>query len=572
MPQNFIGCDREQAFLLPPSLWEWLPEDHLAWFVIEAVAEMDLGEFYADYRADGHGRAAYEPSMMVALLLYAYATEQRSARAIERHCRQDVAYRVICANRVPDHATIARFVVRHEAALAGLFGSVLALCARAGLVTIGVVAIDGTKLTANASREANLDYERIAREILAEAKATDEAEDELYGEARGDELPAQLQTREGRRRWLSEVKRELESGQGANAPEAAGEQPADESASMPRGRAIDQGRARLAESRRRLEEELEAERSANEAYEAYRARGISRDGRRFGGDGPSPYQVPDTPAGKINTTDPDSRLLKAPGIGYVQGYNARATVNEKQIVLAAEISVDSPDFGHLEPMVDATITELERAGVAEPPEVVVADAGYWHHEQLDSLAAGGIQVLIPPDAKKRKGARRELAGRPLRVDAHSALDRARPAVPNTLTDGRADVRAHQAQPRDEPLSPTRKVRRAHRMAPDHGHPQPHQAPPTHPGGSNDVNRGPTGPGLHRNRPLRHRARPRAAGFRDSLDGEQEPSVGSSDHRRRREPAAPHNPCRRQGDVVVGASLSEVASPGHRLGFCSSAQM
>jgi transposase len=432
MAQNFIGCDREQAFLLAPSLREWLPEDHLAWFVIDAVAELDLERFYADYRDDGHGRAAYEPSMMVALLLYAYATEQRSARGIERHCRQDVAYRVICANRVPDHATIARFVARHEAALGELFGSVLALCARAGLVSTGVVAIDGTKLVANASREANVDYGRIAREIVAEARATDEAEDELFGEARGDELPAPLRTSEGRRRWLSEAKRELESGQGASAPETAGEEPTDEPASMPRGRAIDQGRrgwlrdarqrldqrrerearpiprsrqVRLAESRRRLEEELAAEREANEAYEAYRARGISRDGRRFGGGPPSPHRVPDTPAGKINTTDPDSRLLKAPGIGYVQGYNAQATVNERQIVLAAEISVDSPDFGHLEPMVDATVTELQRAGVAEQPKVAVADAGYWHHEQMDNLAGDGIQVLIPPDAGKRKSAR-----------------------------------------------------------------------------------------------------------------------------------------------------------------------
>jgi transposase len=338
MAQNFIGCDREQAFLMPPSLREWLPEDHLAWFVIEAIGEMDLAEFYADYRDDGHGRAAYEPSMMVALLLYAYAAEQRSARAIERHCRQDVAYRVITANRVPDHATIARFVCRHEAALAELFGSVLALCARAGLVSTGVVAIDGTKLAANASREANLDYERIAREILAVARATDEAEDELYGEARGDELPEELKTSEGRRRWLAEAKRELESGQAANPSETAAEQPADEPASMPRGRAIDQGRrgwlrdarqrlderrerearpiprsreTRLAESRCRLEEELVAEREANEAYEAYRARGISRDGRRFGGDPPSPHRLPETPTGKINTTDPDSRLLKA---------------------------------------------------------------------------------------------------------------------------------------------------------------------------------------------------------------------------------------------------------------------
>jgi len=431
MAQNFISCDREQTFLMPPSLREWLPEDHLAWFVIEAVEGMDLREFYAEYRADGHGRAAYEPSMVVALLLYAYATKQRSARAIERHCRQDIAYRVITANQVPDHATFARFVVRHEAALGELFGSVLALCAKAGLVSSGVVAIDGTKLAANASREANSDYERIAREIVAEAKATDEAEDELFGEARGDELPDELRTSEGRRRWLREAKQALDAERAASPPQAASE-PADEPPSKPRGRALDQGRrgwlrdarqrldarrerearaiprsrqARLAESRRRLEEELAAEREANEAYEAYRARGISRDGRRFGGGPPSPYRLPDTPTGRVNTTDLDSRLLKAAGIGYVQGYNAQAAVNEEQIVIAAEITVESPDFGQLEPMVNATAAELERAGVTDPPEVVVADSGYWHHEQMDSLAAGGIQVLIPPDAGKRKGAR-----------------------------------------------------------------------------------------------------------------------------------------------------------------------
>src|ERR671930_752210 len=127
MPQNFIECGREQAFLMPPSLREWLPEDHLAWFVIEAVEEVDLDEFYADYREDGHGRAAYEPSMMVALLVYAYATKQRSSRAIERHCRQDVAYRVITGNLIADHATIARFVERHERALVDLFAEVLKL-------------------------------------------------------------------------------------------------------------------------------------------------------------------------------------------------------------------------------------------------------------------------------------------------------------------------------------------------------------------------------------------------------------------------------------------------------------
>jgi transposase len=203
MPQNFIDCDREQAFLLPPSLRDWLPEDHLAWFVIDAVDRLDLSVFYAAYRADGHGRAAYEPSVMVSLVLFAYATDERSSRGIERRCRQDIAYRVITGNQVPDHATIARFIRRHQEQLAELFTSVLRLCARAGLVNSGVVAVDGTKLTASASSDSNVDYDRIAREIIAEAIATDEAEDKEHGDARGDELPPELQTEAGRREWLA---------------------------------------------------------------------------------------------------------------------------------------------------------------------------------------------------------------------------------------------------------------------------------------------------------------------------------------------------------------------------------
>ena len=278
-----------------------------------------------------------------------------------------------------------------------------------------------------------------------------------------------------------------------------------EARAVPRSRG-----ARLAESRRRLDQELAAERSANEAYEAYRARGISRDGRRFGGDPPSPHQVPDTPAAKITTTDPDSRLLKAPGIGYVQGYNAQATVNEKQIVLAAEISVDSPDFGHLEPMVNATVAELQRAGVAEQPEVAVADAGSWHHEQMDSLAADGIQVLIAPDANKRQGARPGWHGGRYEWMRRVLSTELWPtALPNTLTDDRADVRAHQAQPQDEPLSPTRQVGRPHAMAPDDRHPQPHQAPQPHPRGRHRVNRAAIAPTtIEPDPPTRHRRFPR----------------------------------------------------------------
>src|SRR5450755_2341331 len=213
MAQNFIESRCEQGFLLPPDVRDWLAEDHLAWFVIDAVRAMDLAAFYGAYRADGHGRAAYEPSMVVTLLMYAYATKQRSSRGIEGHCRQDVAYRVITGNVVPDHATIARFVVRHEAALAELFGEVLGLCDQAGLVKPGLVAIDGTRLAGNASREANREFVQIAREILAEARATDEAEDQLYGEARGDELPEQLRTSEGRREFFAQAKQKKGPGQ-----------------------------------------------------------------------------------------------------------------------------------------------------------------------------------------------------------------------------------------------------------------------------------------------------------------------------------------------------------------------
>ena len=386
MPQNFIGCDREQELLLPPNLREWLPSEHLAWLVLDAVEEMDLSAFYASYRHDGHGRAAHEPAMMVALLLYAYCKGQRSSRVIERECTDDVACRVIAANQRPDHTTIARFRQRHEDSLARLFGEVLAICAQAGLVSVGVIAIDGTKVHANACHHANRDYEQLAREILEEAKSVDALEDEQFGEARGDELPPQLRTAQGRRGWLREAKRRLDDKRAAEAKP------------IPRSRP-----ARVSESKRRLEEELFVECQANATYEAYRARGVMKNGRRFGRP-PDPYQPPDTPAGKVNVTDPDSRNLKTTR-GYMQSYNVQAAVNERQIVVAAEINIDSPDFGHLGPMAGAAERELQAAGVTEKPRVIVADAGYWHQAQMESVVSRGTQVLIPPDADKRRAPR-----------------------------------------------------------------------------------------------------------------------------------------------------------------------
>src|SRR5215211_1448996 len=386
MGQNFLPCDREQQLLMPPSLRDWLPADHLAWFVLDAVGELDLAEFFADYRADGHGRAAHDPRMMVALVLYAYAVGERSARLIERRLHEDVAYRVIAANQVPDHATIARFRVRHEQALAGLFSSVLALCARAGLVRAGVVALDGTKLQANASGQANMTYEQIAKAILEDAARVDAEEDERFGDRRGDELPPELSTSQGRRGWLREAKRRLD------------ERRAEEARPIPAARP-----ARLKEAKRRLEEELWTECQANAAYEAYRARGRMKDGRRFGRP-PDPYRPPAMPAGVINVTDPDSRNVKT-SRGWVQGYNAQAVVTAEQIVIAADVTIDSPDFGHLEPMITAAQAALAEIGINAVPEVVLADAGYWHQVQMDALVDRGMQVLIPPDAGKSKGTR-----------------------------------------------------------------------------------------------------------------------------------------------------------------------
>jgi len=386
MGQNFLAADRGQAFLLPPDVREWLPEGHFAWFVIDAVERIDLAAFYAAYRVDGHGRAAFEPAMMVALLVYAYARGIRSSRTIERACEEDVAFRVIAAHQVPDHTTIARFRQRHQDALADLFGDVLSLCADAGLVNADVIAVDGTKVHANASERATCDYEQIARDVLAEADAVDAEEDERFGDRRGDELPEPLGTREGRAAWLADARRRLE------------QRRAQDARPIPASRA-----ARLRDAKRRLEEEHRVEVQANAEYEAYRARGVDKRGRKFGRP-PKPFTPPPAPVGKINTTDPDSRNVKTPR-GWVQGYNAQAVTTDGQIVIAAELTNSSADFGQLGPLVDAARRELMAAGVDQTPDAVLADAGYWHHVQMQALAGDGITVLVPPDANKRQGTR-----------------------------------------------------------------------------------------------------------------------------------------------------------------------
>jgi transposase len=214
MAYNFLACDRDQAFLLPPDVRDWLPADHLAWFILDVVDQLDLDPFLAAYRADGHGRAAYQPRMLLAVLLYGYCTGVRSSRQIERRCREDIAFRVLAGNRIPDHVTIARFRVRHEQALAGLLVASLKLCAAAGMVRLGLLALDGTKIEANAAAAANRTHatlEAQVAELLEQAAEADRAEDQQYGAARGDELPQALAGRAERLARLQHAKAQLEA-------------------------------------------------------------------------------------------------------------------------------------------------------------------------------------------------------------------------------------------------------------------------------------------------------------------------------------------------------------------------
>ena len=358
MSPNFLPCERDQQLLMPTDLREWLPADHLAWFVLDTVEELDLEPFYRAYRDDGWGRAAHEPQMMVALCLYAYATGERSSRRIERRCTEDIAYRVITANQAPDHSTIARFRARHAGELAELFGQILGLCAKAGLVSVGTIALDGTRILANAADSANRSYSQLATEILEEAARVDAEEDERFGDRRGDELPPELADPTTRRQ-------------------------------------------RLREAKRRLDEEHEAKVAEMAAWERAKAEYTARTGLKQKGAPTKPRPIPPKERQRINLTDPDSRPVKTRR-GFIQGYTAQAVTSEEQVIVAAEVISGGNERGRLAPMANAAEQELERAGIDERPKVALADAGYWNGDQIAALKAKGIEVLVPPDADTRR--------------------------------------------------------------------------------------------------------------------------------------------------------------------------
>jgi transposase len=350
MPTTFRPCAPDQSLLFPPSPRDWLPEGHLAFFIADTVAALDLQAFYAPYEGDGRRNQPFDPQMMVTVLLYAYATGTFSSRRIARKLEDDVAYRVLAAGNFPAHRTIAEFRQQHLAAFEALFVQVVAIAREAGIVQVGALAVDGSKVKASASKHKAMSYgrmrdeERRLREQIAalttQAEATDAAEDAAYGpDVRGDELPAELQRREQRLAAIAAAKARLEARQ------------ADED--RQKGRTPDDGR---------------------------KSRGTKPFARDFG--------VPPDDA-QDNFTDPESRIMKA-AHGFDQCYNGQIAVDETtQLIVATGLTNCAADNAELLPLI--TRAQGPLGGVA--PEVL-ADAGYRGEATFQSLEARGITAYI----------------------------------------------------------------------------------------------------------------------------------------------------------------------------------
>jgi transposase len=360
VPQNFLFPQRDQPLLLPVDMREWLPEDDLVYVVLDAVATLDLGAFRRRYRADGHGRAAFDPEMMVALLLYGYCQGERSSRVTEKRCVRDVAYRVIAGGLHPDHATIARFRARHEKALGGLFSQVLRLLAAEGMVSLGLLSLDGTKLAGNAAQKANKTLPQIEK-ILAEAAAADAAEDARYGDAPGEPTPRALARRAERRERLTRARDRL-----------------------------------AAEDKARRD----AQRARQAAWDAAAADRRQRAARRPA-DEPRTNRNNTEP--RANTTDPDVRVMRNQK-GYVAGYNGQAVVTADQVIVGAMLSQHPVDRTLLHPLLDTCRQQLTEAGVRPKLRTVLADSGYVSEETFARADADGLRLLAPlaKDPGKRR--------------------------------------------------------------------------------------------------------------------------------------------------------------------------
>lgn len=359
MSKAYREWSPDQVFMFPPSPQDWLPEDDLVYFLLDTVASLDLNPFFAYYERETRGQPPFHPRMMVTLLLYCYATGTRSSRKIMRRCHVDVACRIIVGDDIPGFRTISDFRKIHLARLEALFVEVLKLCALAGLAKVGTIALDGTKVKANASRHKAMSYDRMQKEearlkeevakLLAEAESADATEDAEHGpDRRGDELPEELARRRSRLAKIQEAKALLE----------------------------ERARAEAAEAAARCEAEGK----------------------------PAPKVAPvdavPEPKDQINFTDPQSRIMKASNKGWDQCGNAQAVANEDQIILAADVTDQANDKRQVVPMVDQAQENLKAAGVAEAIGAAVLDSGYYSEANAAALESRGIDGYIATERLK----------------------------------------------------------------------------------------------------------------------------------------------------------------------------
>jgi len=388
MGKTFRPYELNQRLLLPPDMREWLPEGHLALFVSDVVDALDLAAIFAAYEGEERGQPPYHPGMMVKLLVYAYCTGKPSSRKIERATYEDVAYRVLAADQHPDHDSLAAFRQRHLQALGALFVQVLRLCQEAGLVKLGHVALDGTKIKANASKHKAMSYGRMCAAerqleqevaaLLAQAQQVDADEEAQYGAGRrGDELPAELARRESRLAKIRAAKAALEQEAQARAAE----------------------HAEAARAKR-------AERAAQEAATGKQAAGRAPTV-------PDPAQARPEPTAQRNFIDPDSRIMKDGATkSFAQAYNAQAAVDEHvQIVVATAVIQEANDKQQLVPMI-----EQVAANCGAWPAQVSADAGYFSEANVTAPQLAGVELYVPPD-RQQHGAAAPQTSEPLAPDA-----------------------------------------------------------------------------------------------------------------------------------------------------------
>jgi transposase len=384
MAKGYLPYDVDQRLLLPPDMRAWLPEGHLALFILDVVNELDLSEIFAVYEAkDVRGRPGFHPTMMVALLVYAYCIGKPSSRRIERATYEDVSFRVLAGDRHPDHDSIAAFRKTHLRALAGLFLQVLRLCQKAGLVKLGHIAIDGTKIKANASKHKAMSYERMGpteqrleqeiRELLKKAEQADDEEDAEYGKGqKGDELPDELSRREGRLQKIREAKAALE---------------------------------------KEAKEKAEAKAADAFAKRAERERAAAEQGKKATGPKPEPCdpeQATPDPKAQRNFTDPESRIMPdgANKGAFVQGYNVEMAVDaEAQVIVAVDVVQATNDKRQLVAMCTAIVQNVGRLA-----DVTSADSGFFSAENLAHPALTTTKLLVPPDRQKHGAAQQ--AGTP----------------------------------------------------------------------------------------------------------------------------------------------------------------